>query len=434
MQLYKLLDLAVTMTEGLVLYVITLCFCRTPRFHRWISAAALPVIYMSTVIGITWFTDWGAERMFIMVALTVALIMAFYSVSICESLVTMEVFWMLLAFPESVATALASLAFNGEIMTVVEGIQILKWQLYVLTIVIRCLALGIAYLLLHDFHYRIRLKDAVVLTAGFLPGCGLGFAGTYGYLNLGMEDTFVLDLATSAFYLYFALQFLYSKNMSYLREQRQRDKIQIDCLERQFSWYQEKLRDEERVRGIYHDLKNHLLLLESGSDTEQTRRMAEKLRAQIEGYEDYVHSGNAFLDIILKDKAAKARERQIDFSVRADMEGIDFIEPLDISTIFGNAIDNALEACGKLPEEKRFITVKAGRVRDMLIITIENSAPAGKLSTEKTTKADSFIHGFGLPNIRNAVHRSDGQCDIKAENGVFTLRLLIPIQENSTIG
>lgn len=58
------------------------------------------------------------------------------------------------------------------------------------------------------------------------------------------------------------------------------------------------------------------------------------------------------------------------------------MEPLDISTIFGNAIDNAIEASENLPEYKRLITVKAERVRDMLLITIENNTQPGNHLTE----------------------------------------------------
>ena len=68
------------------------------------------------------------------------------------------------------------------------------------------------------------------------------------------------------------------------------------------------------------------------------------------------------------------------------------MEPLDISTIFGNAIDNAIEASENLPEYKRLITVKAERVRDMLLITIENNTPPGSHLTEGTTKKDRFVH------------------------------------------
>lgn len=181
------------------------------------------------------------------------------------------------------------------------------------------------------------------------------------------------------------------------------------------------------MRALYHDLKNHLLVLESRQNTEETRQMAESLRSQIAGYENYVHTGNEFLDIILKDKAVKAREKQIDFSAMVDWGGIDFVKPLDISTIFGNAIDNAIEACEKLAQDQRLITVKAECVRDMLLITIENSTLSEVQPIEGTTKQDHFLHGFGISNIKNAVEKYGGQCSFRQEDGTYRLKILIPI-------
>ena len=200
----------------------------------------------------------------------------------------------------------------------------------------------------------------------------------------------------------------------------------VQQMESQRDYYKARTSDEERVRSIYHDLKNHLLVMESRQNTEETRQMAETLRSQIADYEDYVHTGNDFLDIILKDKAAKAREKQIDFSAMVDFYGIDFIEPLDISTIFGNAIDNAIEASEKLPEHKRLITVKAERVRDMLLITIENNTTPRSHLVEGTTKKDRFVHGFGIPNIKKAVEKYSGQCSFQQEERVYRLKILIP--------
>lgn len=167
--------------------------------------------------------------------------------------------------------------------------------------------------------------------------------------------------------------------------------------------------------------------MESRQNTAETRQMAETLRSQIADYEDYVHTGNEFLDIILKDKAAKARENQIDFSALVDFKGVDFIEPLEISTIFGNAIDNAMEASERLPEDQRLVTVKAERVRDMLIITVENNTLPGTQPAEGTTKKDRFVHGFGIPNIKKAVEKYDGQCSFRQEDGTYLLKILIPI-------
>jgi len=197
-------------------------------------------------------------------------------------------------------------------------------------------------------------------------------------------------------------------------------------METQRNYYKERIKDEERVRSIYHDLKNHLLILEDNQGTEETRRMAKELRAQIADYENYVYTGNEFLDVIIRDKGRTAREKQIDFHAAVHLEADSFLEPLDISTIFGNAIDNAIEASEKLPEDQRLITAKAEHIRDMLVITVENNMQQGNSLPEKTTKKDGFLHGFGIPNIKNAVEKYGGQCIIKAENDIFLLKILIP--------
>ena len=85
-------------------------------------------------------------------------------------------------------------------------------------------------------------------------------------------------------------------------------------LEAQKEYYMDKLREEERVRSMYHDMKNHLRVLEGSQGTDAARQMAQELRSQIADYENYIHTGNDFLDILIRDKAKKACEKQIDFS------------------------------------------------------------------------------------------------------------------------
>lgn len=199
-------------------------------------------------------------------------------------------------------------------------------------------------------------------------------------------------------------------------------------LETKQTYYRQRIHDEERVRSVYHDMKNHLLVLERQQQSPETSGMIEKLQQEVMMYEDYVHTGNEILDIILKEKAESARERQIDFSVTVDFNGIDFMDPLDISTIFGNGLDNAIEASEKLSGKKRAILVKAGRVRNFLSILIENNC-SGECTASKshTTKQDHFLHGFGISNMKKATEKYGGQLITKCERGTFTLKILIPI-------
>lgn len=205
-------------------------------------------------------------------------------------------------------------------------------------------------------------------------------------------------------------------------------------LERQRNYYKDRMNDEERVRSIYHDFKNHLLVLQAETgNSQKTLRSIELLQGQIAGFENYLHTGNEFLDIILRDKTKAAQEKSIDFSAVISFEDGSFMEPLDISTIFGNALDNAIEASERLPQDQRQITVKAGRVRNMLIIRVMNNILPDVSVSRKTTKADSFLHGFGLSNIQKAAEQYDGHCSTSTEHGVFTLKVILPVPDANAV-
>lgn len=267
----------------------------------------------------------------------------------------------------------------------------------------------------------------IALTFDFLIVLIMFFISLYSFLNLDTIVLHTLDVVTMTFSFVFMVHFLYSKNIFHLREQEQKNKMQIAQLHQQYSYYRDKFREEERIRSIYHDMKNHLLVLEGSQTSVGTNQMVEKLRSQIADYENYIHTGNEFLDIIVREKATVAKEKGIDFNVLVHFEDGLFLDALDISVIFGNALDNAIEASEKLPQAQRLITVKAERRQDMLVIIVSNNTLSDTPVPKQTSKTDSYLHGFGLSNIRNAVEKYGGQCSINIENGIFTLKLILPI-------
>ncbi|HIU76111.1 MAG TPA: sensor histidine kinase [Candidatus Pelethocola excrementipullorum] len=202
----------------------------------------------------------------------------------------------------------------------------------------------------------------------------------------------------------------------------------MEILKQQFKYYKERAREEERIRSIYHDMKNHLLILQAEQTrTKGTKDMIQSLQEQLAEYDNYIHTGNSVLDIIIRDKSRDAQDNNIDFSAVISFQDSNFIDPLDISTIYGNALDNAIEACAELPPEERLITVKTNRIHDMLSIIIENTMGQEWPYDLKTNKSDTFLHGFGLSNIKKAVVKYQGECVTKQKNGLFTLTIIIPI-------
>ncbi len=254
------------------------------------------------------------------------------------------------------------------------------------------------------------------------------FAATFGILCFTATDVAVIYpicitvIASSFGYIY--LVSYICRTMEVVHHAKEMEMLQ--------KFYDERLKEEERVRAVYHDMKNHLLLLEARTGhQEETQEMIQRLQEKVEDYENYIQTGNAYLDIILRDKMRLAKESRIDVQTEVEFSKGKFIDGLDISTIFGNAWDNAMEACMKLPEEQRFITVRAGVRNQFLIVKFENSAKESDLEIP-TTKADTFMHGFGKKNIQKAVEKYQGSCQWDYTEGIYSLSILIPMTEEKS--
>ena len=429
MWVYQCLDILSTVVEMACLYIISGILLKESRFHTSLCKYIPPIIMFMVTWILTWFSGLGAFKMPIIFIVAFIVLQVSYKESIYQTVIAIEIWFICCTFlVEAFVYPVSKFIFNNMLLVVIDGQNILRWEVYVIAIAIRIVSLIIIYEVLKNFKYKIKANDCAVLSTVFMIGFAALMFSVYNVLNLSKIPHILIFFSLIIFILIFLIVFLYSKNTMFLREQEQKDKMQIAQLQQQFAYYQEKLKDEEKVRSVYHDMKNHLLVLQRQINSPETAEMVEKLQSQVAMYEDYEHTGNDILDIILKEKSETAREKHIALSVTADLNGVDFIEPLDVSTIFGNGLDNAIEASEKLPEEQRAILVKAGRVQNFFSVLIENSCLQNREYTkQRTTKSDDFLHGFGISNMRKAAEKYDGQLTIKCENEKFTLKILIPI-------
>lgn len=420
--LFRFIDLLATISQSVLFFVIINSFCHTLRIKcgKWI----LPVIFVAVAYFWTWFIIDGTFKIAVQVILGVALALVFYKDSVLNIIASTLMGLMLSGSCESLSLMVVGL-FTDTLTVDVSGIIFATLPAYLTCITVNIIVALCLHFLLRNFSYSLRKSDFVIVLL-FELVIFLFYNKSTVYFIIGeYNETF--DLIVMLLSTAFLFLFLYLKNNYYLRGQEQRDKLQIAQLQQQYAYYQDKLKEEERIRSIYHDMKNHLLVLEGSQGTDGTRKMAQKLRSQIADYENYIHTGNDFLDIIIRDKAEKAREKQIDFSAFIDFSSIDFIDPLDISTLFGNAIDNAIEASEKLPEEQRVILIKAGKVQDFVSILIENNCLIQAHTNDHTTKSDDFLHGFGISNMKKAAEKYGGTCTTTQKNGKFILKILLPV-------
>ena len=158
-----------------------------------------------------------------------------------------------------------------------------------------------------------------------------------------------------------------------------------------------------------------------------------EVEESIKIYEAIVKTGNEVLDTILTEKSLYCKERGIVVSCVADGELLSFLHTMDLYSLFGNALDNAIEAVEKIKEEeRRQIDVIIYRQQHFLVINIVNPVAEQTLfenGLPVTTKMDKNFHGFGVRSMKYIVKKYDGFINATEEDGCFSLKMLIPIPQ-----
>lgn len=201
-------------------------------------------------------------------------------------------------------------------------------------------------------------------------------------------------------------------------------------LKSQYEKYLHQQETDELISIKYHDLKHQITALRRESDQRKRDEWLDSIEREIDTYKMTVNSGSKVLDSILENKLANAQKHQIEMTYVVDGKLLDFIHVTDICTIFGNALDNAIEAEILEPEqEKRLVHLSVSAQRKMVCITVENyiSQPE-KIDADslKTTKHDKKYHGYGIKSIRYCVEKYHGNVSIKIKGHWFSICMIIP--------
>lgn len=204
-----------------------------------------------------------------------------------------------------------------------------------------------------------------------------------------------------------------------------------DKLEMEYNYYSNLRDNEEKIRRLYHDIKNHIACIH-GSHRESNKRekYINSLKLEIDKLNLGFNTGNEVLDVILNNKSEVCKDYYIDLKVFMDFSKVNFMEYFDICTIFANCIDNAIEACRKVKnKEERYISLKGNYINNFYVVKIENSKINKKNNKLITDKKDKFLHGLGLKNIKLALEKYEGELIIEDLGKKFILKMLLPMKQ-----
>lgn len=239
--------------------------------------------------------------------------------------------------------------------------------------------------------------------------------------NLSVWCSLGLLLSTCfALYLYEHL----AKQAETIRNQEQYEQQ----LKMQLKHLDEILVTQKQIKKFKHDFNNYTIGLQAYIDNNDLAGASEYIRnlnGALMSRGAILETGNAALDAILHTKIAIAQSKGIAVNTKIQIPERLAVDPIDICIIFGNSLDNAMEACERAADTDKEISITILCRDEALFCRIANSAPKLSGSQLQTSKADKKNHGFGLENIKASLAKYNAVPLIERTDSEFILKFVI---------
>lgn len=189
-----------------------------------------------------------------------------------------------------------------------------------------------------------------------------------------------------------------------------------------YEHYQKLEQNYQASRKIVHDMKNHMqamMKLYEEGQTEEAHSYGLEVFHLLNQTGHMWYTENRMLNIILNEKLSEEEMKGVALTLDIEEHSLDGIREIDLTTIFANLLDNAIEALGVQEEHDKFMKIYVGRVRDFLMIELSNSK--GRRRKKKENH-----QGLGLKNVKEAIDKYDGTCTIEENEKQYRVILMIP--------
>lgn len=271
-------------------------------------------------------------------------------------------------------------------------------------------------------------------------------ASVFGMSNLSYLDQNGLFSGRFVMYIFIirtlvdlsgmAVLYAYHIQVKEMQMRLEKDALR-NIMEMQYKNYQLSRESIDVVNQKYHDLKHQINLLRSQEDTGKSREYLDQMEHEIKVYETQNKTGNQILDAVLTNKSMVCQKREIELKVIMEGQSLSFMEDMDISALFGNMLDNAIESVSRQKEkEKRLIWLYVSREKQFVRIRTENYCDEKiqfRNGMPVTTKKDKRLHGYGMKSICATVEKYGGSTVACQKDNWFELKILIPVSGKQMI-
>ncbi len=183
----------------------------------------------------------------------------------------------------------------------------------------------------------------------------------------------------------------------------------------------------QKMRGWRHDYRHHIQTMKvhmANGEINEISAYLDMLDDDLTNVETVIKTGNRMADAILNSKLSLASQKEITVKAEANIPVSLTVSELDLCTVIGNLLDNAMDACTELPVSERLIRIYMEMKGNYLYISVLNTAVGKKKKNYRTTKGEG--HGFGLKRIDMIVKKYGGYITRASEDGAFSTEVLLP--------
>ena len=412
-------------------FVIT---CANERkIGRW-KLAAVSCAQFALLLFFMTVTDGVRQELFVPSMLLIVLLLLGY-IYICNDFSLREAgFYFVKAFinGEFAASLCWQIYYYLRYVRGMQG-ELLKWVELILVYAVIFTILALMELNLkkdlEELHItRRELLVVIIIAASVFAMSNLSYLDQNGLFS----GTFVMDIfiiRTLVDLSGIAVLYAYHVQVKEIQIRFEKDTLH-NIMEMQYKNYQLSKENIDMVNRKYHDLKHQINLLKTQAYVGKSTSYLEKMEREIRVYETQNKTGNQILDAVLTNKAMICQNKEIELKFIVDGGALSFMEDMDVSALFGNMLDNAIESAEKQQEkQKRLIWLYVTKEKQFVRIRTENYCDEKiqfKNGMPVTTKKDRRLHGYGMKSIKSTVEKYHGSVVAAQENNWFELKILLP--------
>lgn len=212
-----------------------------------------------------------------------------------------------------------------------------------------------------------------------------------------------------------------------------KNKYELDAIkmqnEIQFAHYEELNNQYVETQCMVHDIEKHISAIEKLSknrDFSEAEQYTKKLRAELKRHKNIFECSNKILSAVMSQKISLAESKGITVETKIEDMMLDFMDETDITSIFANLMDNAIESCDE-ETGKKVISIKMCRINDFLYIDLMNSFSGKIIQNNGKFKSTKAGHkGYGMTSIQMAIEKYNGYMITEQKDDIFISEIVIP--------